>query len=130
MNALVPVVGLAFQGIVLSWIRKLEKTCNCSKDWRRDFMKLIAILGVIMNVVILATGKPFIPSLGPVIIVLFLVSLVNIVAILTYIPALKKKACVCAIEDDWRDNFIFWWVALSVIFSFLAGSIATVKSLR
>lgn len=120
MNALVPVVGLAFQGIVLSWIRKLELQCNCSKDWRRDFIKMISIVAVIMNGTILVTGKPFVS--GPAALsVLGLLGLVNVFAVLTYIPALKKKACVCAIEDEWRDNFIFWWVAFGLAMTLLAA---------
>jgi len=119
MNALVPLVGFAFQGIVLSWIRKLEKTCNCSKDWRRDYIKLVSILGVIAGLVILF--RQTIPAQAA--LVLGVMGLVNIAAVLTYIPSLKKKACVCAIEDDWRDNFIFWWVAFGVVAMFLSTGV-------
>lgn len=116
MNALVPVLSLVFQAIILSWIRKLEKTCNCSKDWRRDFIKMVALLAILINVSVLAFGQKIPLQVVP---VLGLIGLVYIFAILTYIPALRRKACVCAIEDDWRDNFIFWWFALSVIFGVL-----------
>jgi hypothetical protein len=44
-----------------------------------------------------------------------LAALVNVGSILTYIPDLKKKGCDCAIEDDWRDNFIFWYMIIGLV---------------
>jgi hypothetical protein len=44
-----------------------------------------------------------------------LAALVNVGSILTYIPDLKKKGCGCAIEDDWRDNFIFWYMIIGLV---------------
>jgi hypothetical protein len=44
-----------------------------------------------------------------------LAALVNIGSILTYIPGLKKKGCDCAIDDDWRDNFIFWYTIIALV---------------
>ena len=106
-------IALVFQAIVLSWILKIEKKCDCSRDWRRDYMKYFSIiaasttvLGLFMPNVVLMIGLP-----------LMIAGLVNIAAILTYIPALKKRDCTCALEDEWRDNFIFWWVILSLVAS-------------
>ena len=106
-------IALVFQAIVLSWILKIEKKCDCSRDWRRDYMKYFSIiaasttvLGLFMPNVVLMLGIP-----------MLIAGLVNIAAILTYIPALKKRDCTCALEDEWRDNFIFWWVILSLVAS-------------
>ena len=106
-------IALVFQAIVLSWILKIEKKCDCSRDWRRDYMKYFSIiaasttvLGLFMPNVLLMLGIP-----------MLIAGLVNIAAILSYIPALKKRDCTCALEDEWRDNFIFWWVILSLVAS-------------
>jgi hypothetical protein len=50
-------------------------------------------------------------------------ALVNIYAVLTFIPKLNKTGCTCATENDWRDNFIYWWAVLStLVILFLATS--------
>jgi hypothetical protein len=43
--------------------------------------------------------------------------LVNLYAILTYVPKMNTVGCKCATENDWRDNFIYWWTLLSVALS-------------
>jgi hypothetical protein len=53
-----------------------------------------------------------------------LAGLVNLGSILSYIPDLKKKQCDCAIEDEWRDNFIFWWSLVGLILTVLASGAA------
>jgi hypothetical protein len=113
MNAAVPVTGLALQAIVLSWIFKLERQCNCSKDWRRDYIKLYSFASVAFIASTLVKLR-----LPPVVLMtLGLAALVNVYSVLSYIPALKRNACTCAVEDDWRDNFIYWWILLSLVLS-------------
>lgn len=110
-------ITVALQAIVLSWILKIEKKCPCSVDWRRDYMKYMSIIMALnsgLNV--------FRPDLTMMLALpLLFAGLVNVGAGLTYIPDLKKRDCACAIEDEWRDNFIFWWFLLAVIFSILGG---------
>jgi hypothetical protein len=113
MNVAVPITGLALQGIVLSWIFKLERQCNCSKDWRRDYIKLYSFASIAFIVTTFA--KLRLPPVA--LMTLGLAALVNVYAVLSYIPALKRNACTCAVEDDWRDNFIYWWILLSLVLS-------------
>lgn len=115
MNVAVPITGLALQGIILSWIFRLERECNCSKDWRRDYIKFYSFAAVAFIAATLTKCQ-----LPPVLVMtLGLAALVNLYSILSYIPALKRNACTCATEDDWRDNFIYWWVLLSLVVSVL-----------
>lgn len=123
----VAIPGLVFQGVVLSWINKLEKKCECSADWRRDFIKYYSFILILVS--LLAVAKIQIKN-APVMVLLGLVGLVNVVSVLTYIPDLKKKQCDCAIENDWRDNFIFWWIITSLILSFVAVGAAGFISAR
>jgi hypothetical protein len=127
MNVAVPaVVGLAFQAIVLSWIFKLERQCNCSKDWRRDFIKYYSFTGV---AVLLAAFAKF--RLPPVVMMTIgLAALVNLYSVLSYIPMLNRNACTCATEDDWRDNFIYWWMILSVVVVVLMSGAAGFIAIR
>lgn len=112
--------GLAFQGIVLSWVLKIEKACGCSDRWQRDYMKWYSI-GAMGLIIATAAGvqlkNKFLAGaiLGA--------AFVNMYAILTFIPKLNNTGCSCATEKDWRDNFIYWWTALAtLVLAFLATS--------
>lgn len=110
------VPALTFHGIVLSWVNKIESKCECSSEWRRDYIKYFSIVSVLLVI-----GTTFMrqnPVLGAAAMVWFIASLVNIGAILSYIPALRKKQCDCALEGDWRDDAIFWWVIIAIALSF------------
>lgn len=115
-----------FAAIVLSWILKIEK-CECSQDWRRDYIKYFMIISVVATTLlglfaltgrvggiprktIMALGLPYL-----------IAALINTGSILTYIPSLKKSGCDCATDGDWRDNFIFWYMIVSIIVGVLAS---------
>ena len=116
------VPAAVFHGIVLSWINKLEKKCECSKDWRRDYIKYFSILSVLFVIFnLIAHPKPT-PMLGMIAMAWAAAGFVNVGSILTYVPDLKRKQCDCAIEGDLRDDFIFWWVLIAFMFAF-AGSV-------
>lgn len=113
-------VGLAFQGIVLSWVLKIEKVCGCSDRWQRDYMKWYSI-GAMGLIIATAAGvqlkNKFLAGaiLGA--------AFVNMYAILTFIPKLNNTGCSCATKKDWRDNFIYWWTVLAtLVLAFLATS--------
>jgi hypothetical protein len=112
--------GLLLQGIVLSWINKLERKCKCSEDWRRDYIKYYSIILIVTS---LLSAAGIHPKNVPLFVVIGLAGLVNLGSILSYIPDLKKKQCDCAIENDWRDNFIFWWILISLIFTVLGSGV-------
>jgi hypothetical protein len=120
--ALIPV--LAVNGIILSWIDKLEKRCACSTDWRRDYIKYYAILSIILAVVNVFVPLFLAQQNTPVLAIITIAIVINIGSILSYIPNLKKKQCDCAIENDWRDNFIFVWFILNLILPVIAGGYA------
>ena len=98
------VVGLAVQGIALSWTLKLEKACGCSDRWQRDYIKWYAIAAIGMMIAAVAGVQIKNKVLAGAI---FGASLVNMYAILTYIPKLNSTGCSCATDGDWRDNFIY-----------------------
>ena len=119
MRAIGIASGVIINLIVLSWLMKIEKRCSCSDDWRRDYIKYFTIAGTGLVLVSAFMTKDMIrPFIKPVIAgasVWGLASIVNAGSILTYIPELKKRGCECALEDDWRDNFIFWWSLIGVV---------------
>ena len=110
------VPGLAIQAIILSWIFKIERQCECSRDWRRDFIKYFSIANVVQVIAIL--GRVGIPP--AVLMTMGLAAIVQLYAVLTYIPKLQRD-CSCATEYEWRDNFIFWWTLVGLVLSFVVG---------
>lgn len=129
-----PVATIAFSAIVLSWILKNEKKCECSRDWRRDYIKYFNIIAIVFMVLLMTArsffrqqimGNPiFLKGLLGFTAVYGIAALVNAGSILTYIPALKRRGCYCAIEDEWRDNFIFWYMLIAL---FLASTLILIK---
>lgn len=126
-----PALGLVVQGIVLSWILKIEKKCDCSKDWRRDFMKFYSIFSILFAFILMFLRERALLLIGkPILGVLTVIGIVNLASILTYIPSLKKRECTCAIEDDWRDNFIFWWTLIGLLLMIIVPAAIAFKTMR
>lgn len=119
---------LAFHAIVLSWINKLENKCECSSDWRRDYMKYFTMMAVVLSVVTTFILKPKPTQMFMIVGTAWvLASLVNLGSILSYIPALRKKQCECATQGDWRDDFIFWWVVASLVMAIVVPIILAAR---
>jgi amino acid permease len=126
-----PALGLVVQGIVLSWILKIEKKCDCSKDWRRDFMKFYSIFSILFAFVLMVLRERALLLINkPILGVLTAIGIVNLASILTYIPSLKKRECTCAIEDDWRDNFIFWWTLIGLLLMIIVPAAIAFKTMK
>lgn len=122
------ILGLVVQSIILSWVNKLERKCECSADWRRDYIKYFTIAMIIYGVAGALAPKQILNM--PLVAIVGLASIVNLGSILSYIPNLKKKGCDCATENDWRDNFIFWWSLLSVILVVVGSGAVAFISVR
>jgi hypothetical protein len=102
---------MIFQLIVLSWILKIEKSCDCSVDWRRDFMKYYSVGALLLALVFIANPKM---AFHPSVLIILPLYLMYMYAVLTYIPSLHKTGCDCAVKGEWRDDFIFLWIGLGV----------------
>lgn len=107
--------GLIINGIVLSWVSKIERQCECSRDWRRDVIKYVSIASLLQGLAVVARLR--IPPV--VLMIMALAGLVYFYSILTYIPRLERE-CSCATEYEWRDNFIFWWTLVGLMISVAA----------
>jgi hypothetical protein len=112
--------GLIINGIVLSWISKIERQCECSRDWRRDVIKYVSIAGLVQALAIAARIR--IPPV--VLMIMTLAGLVYLYSVLTYIPKLQRD-CSCATEYEWRDNFMFWWNLVGLVLA-VAGVVFAV----
>jgi hypothetical protein len=105
MKSIVPLVNILFYGLALLWITRLESSgCECSRDWRRDYMKYF-FLAVILFQAVLLTGvsKNLVKMLGGPIGV---ASLVYLWVTITYVRGLRQSACGCA--GGYQQTVLYW----------------------
>ena len=111
--------------LILVYVVNLEKNkCECSSDWKRDFIKYFTIILIVLNVVVLfvpqikkSKNKALLLLLG----LLALVNLFNIAILLVYYVELNEKqrtGCECSI--NWKRHIMLFPVlALAVLYIFL-----------
>jgi hypothetical protein len=105
MKSIVPLVNILFYGLAMLWITRLESSgCECSRDWRRDYMKYF-FLAVILFQAVLLTGvsKDLIKLMGGPIGV---ASLVYLWVTITYVRGLRQSACGCA--GGYQQTVLYW----------------------
>lgn len=102
----------------LRWVVSLEKKeCECSKDWRRTYMKYfyVAIFGYITLII---SAVVFPKSLGKAVQVLnpfaSAASIVYVAVALSYTADLRRHVCDCA--KGRQETFIFWTTLCQTIF--------------
>jgi hypothetical protein len=112
-----PLVNTILFASAAGWIMSLEKQkCECSKNWRRDFLKWFFLASVLFQVAILFKNKMLIKYLaGPIAVA----SVAYLYVTLTYIHKLMIDGCDCT---SGRHRTIMFWIALGQAF-LLAGSI-------
>lgn len=98
MLTLASIITLVFWGLALKWIMDLErKQCECSKDWRRDYMKYFFIAAILFQFAILSKNLKIVKSLA---MPMGLATLVYIGVSLSYIISLRKKQCGCSQSNE------------------------------
>lgn len=117
------VLFLILFAFVYMWIVRLEKTgCECSKDWRRNFIKVYALVILVMVIIEIFFKLPEVVG-----VIYAILSLIFIIVVFQYIHELKRIKCECS-ESKTRDileivNYIQIAVvalfALVIIFKFI-----------
>jgi hypothetical protein len=98
-----PVINIAFWGIALAWILKLEKdSCTCSADWRRDYMKYYFMLAIVLQVLMVAKKNIKVLAIPAA-----LATLLYLWASISYINDQRKKNCECSKSRERLALFIF-----------------------
>lgn len=91
---LTQVLYAIFLGLVLMYIVRLEiHRCECSKDWKRDFIKYYLIVYIPMFLSMLLIQFPV-----PLLSVVALANIVYIFVVFAYIKKLQRNNCKCSIE--------------------------------
>jgi hypothetical protein len=94
--------------------------CECSFDWRRDFIKGVTIVGLVMS--LLAMFDIRLPSWS--VVILVPLNIAFVVTVYQYIHELKRIKCVCSdspirtiMEVVNYVHIILWgWTIITLVF--------------
>lgn len=122
------IIGIIISVIILIYISKLERDgCPCSEDWKRDYIKVFAIVTIVLSVTMCARsmmfGKLRVSDNAAFFIytILFfyaLAALINIFAMFTYSQGLiLNKKCPCS--KDWTRTFMYYYSMVIGVFYFI-----------
>ena len=107
--------------LILLYVLNLEKeNCECSKSWKRDFIKYFSMILIASNLITMVVpnlnknvlGKPLMVLFG----LLSLANLVHLGVLLSYYYDLRKliqNECGCA--DDWKKHLLVVPISLFVV---------------
>ena len=117
-------LSILYYLLIISYLITLEdQQCDCIRDWRHDFIKYYSVFMIFYILIMLLLSN--INNILSIIlrITLFLVSLVNVWCLYTYIGDLDKTYCACAIEKQKKMHyFLYNWryilIGIAVLFIF------------
>ena len=132
---LVILIVLLINILIVNYVRKLEMiTCECSNEWKRDYIKIYSLLTIVItsliclipifmhivnldyNIKSLLSSK-FITTLST---LYTLFGLVNVYALFTYSQKIVLSYCKCS--KSWERTFIYYYSMLIMsIYLFLAS---------
>ena len=115
-------IFIIFWIVVMKYINDLEKTCKCSDNWKRDFIKYSLIAFIILLLFKIILGKSLLSLNKNLLFVFILLNIFFTVIVLLYIKELKENECKCS-ESNIRTvleivNYIRIFMIVSGVLSF------------
>ena len=118
--------------LILNYIFKLEKiSCECSKDWKRDYIKYFSYISIVIILIMFCfavSGKKNLMKLMKnkffiIFINLFsIASLVNIYSLFKYSQQMVLSLCECS--KSWERTFIYYYsMIIMSVYIFIISSI-------
>ena len=96
-------VIILFNSLIIYYLYLLEDSkCNCIKDWRHDFVKYYSMIMIAFLIINMFLRKNHI-YLN---LVLFIVGVVNLYALFSYVGELQETQCNCSMEHSELNSFI------------------------
>ena len=90
--------GVILNMFIIYYLLNLEdKSCNCIRDWRHDYIKYLAIFNIVINMLVIVGLKIKLQNIAGFIAIL---SIINIYAFYTYIGDLTDTKCECAVSKQ------------------------------
>jgi uncharacterized membrane protein len=105
-----PIINIAFFGFAVAWIKNMERNkCECSQDWRREYMKCFFLAGIALQFVIMAKGVNYLHNLR---VPLAIASMAYLWASISYILELRSHTCECS--KSLERSILFWYSIFQV----------------
>lgn len=122
------IAAIALNVSILIYISNVEQaTCNCINDWRQNFIKYTALLT--LGSLFFARVKMSLPKIA--MIVLFIMQIVNVFALFSYVGDLSTTQCVCAVKNQAKlHSFLKVWRYVPMFFVICAGTIVLLTYMR
>ena len=124
---------LIWNGIILYYLYNLEdESCKCIRDWRHDYMKMVAYINITLSIIPLLTinikfNKYFLMVLGISIIIL---NSIYIYSFYTYIGILNSSNCGCAILNNPNLNYLLNYRRGTIVIFYLLGIITILTGIN
>jgi hypothetical protein len=125
MNVLAFLPGLIWNIVALTWVIDLEKKgCQCTADWRRQYLKYWYMFSLALTVFIVATKRAPLPLM----IFSGAAGLVAFGALATMLWEIERRKCDCA--QDWREKALLFMTAVSIVAGVVGGVLGARAGLR
>ena len=124
---------ILWNGIILYYLHNLEdESCKCIRDWRHDFMKMVAYINIALSIIPILTinikfNKYFLMVLGISIIIL---NSIYIYSFYTYIGILNSSNCECAIMSNPNLNYLLNYRRGTIVIFYLLGIITILTGIN
>ena len=108
--------------IVYYLINLEDKTCNCIRDWRHNYIKIATIFSIILSSLILFELINQVDLMNMNMnVIMFILTIINIYAFYTYIGDLDETKCECAVSKQKNlHKFLNLWRYIIVILPIIA----------
>jgi hypothetical protein len=122
------IASIALNVSILIYIANIEGAkCKCIADWRQNFIKYTALLTI--GSLFFARIRLTLPPVA--LIVLFVMQIVNVFALFSYVGDISKKPCSCAIENQKElHSFLKTWRYVPLFFVLCAGSVVLLSYMK
>jgi len=92
------ILFIVLWSFVIKYITELENNCNCSNNWKRDFIKysLIIFIIILFIQILLRFIKKKIKINSNIILLIFIFNFIFTIIVAVYINELKKNECKCS----------------------------------
>lgn len=120
-NYYINYISLLIALTIFMYVYKLEQDkCECSKDWRRDFIKVFSGIIIVLSSafsVINCSGIKLSSALSKLVEVIAMItgmaSIVYLYSLFTYSRDLIEKKCECS--DKWQRLFMYYYSIIVVV---------------
>ena len=122
------IAAIALNVSILIYISNVEQAaCKCVNDWRQNFIKYSALLTI--GALFFARVRMTLPKIA--MIVLFIIQIINVFALFSYVGDLNKMKCECVVKDQAKlHNFLKTWRYVPMFFVLCAGTIVLLTYIR